>query len=51
MPRVPRGVKLWKKLLRPVGLIAIGAAILGSIAHYLTYGPKEPREPGGEAKS
>jgi formate dehydrogenase beta subunit len=43
-PHVPTGVKFWKNVLRPVGMVAIAAAIFGSIAHYLTYGPKKPKE-------
>jgi formate dehydrogenase beta subunit/formate dehydrogenase gamma subunit len=39
-PHVPWSVKLWKGALRPVGLLAGAAAVVGAVAHYLTYGPK-----------
>jgi formate dehydrogenase iron-sulfur subunit len=39
-PRVPLGVKLWKKILRPLGVVAIFGAIFGAIGHYTKYGPK-----------
>jgi formate dehydrogenase iron-sulfur subunit len=47
-PHVPTSVKFWKNVLRPVGMVAMAAAIFGSIAHYLSYGPKKPKE--GEEK-
>jgi formate dehydrogenase iron-sulfur subunit len=43
-PRVPGSVWFWKNILRPVGMVAMAAAIFGSIAHYLSYGPKKPKE-------
>jgi formate dehydrogenase beta subunit len=43
-PQVPTGVKFWKNIIRPVGVVAMAAAVFGSIAHYLTYGPKKPPE-------
>jgi len=43
-PRVPLGVKFWKNILRPIGLIAIFGALIGTVGHYFTYGKKEYRE-------
>lgn len=43
-PHVPLGVKLWKNILRPIGLIAIFGALIGTVGHYFTYGKKEYRE-------
>jgi formate dehydrogenase iron-sulfur subunit len=40
-PHVPWGVKLWKKVLRPLGVVAIFGAVLGAFAHYTKYGPKK----------
>jgi formate dehydrogenase beta subunit len=40
-PHVPWGVKLWKKVLRPLGVAAIFGAVIGAFAHYTKYGPKE----------
>jgi formate dehydrogenase beta subunit len=42
-PHVPWGVKFWKKILRPLGVVAIFGAVLGAFAHYTKYGPKEVR--------
>ena len=50
-PHVPTGVSVWKRVLRPVGVFAIFAAIAGSFAHYLSYGPKKPKEFDEENKS
>ena len=44
-PHVPIGVRVWKSVIRPLGVIAAAAAILGSFVHFTAYGPKEP--PGG----
>src|SRR5690349_4692407 len=43
-PHVPTGVKLWKNVLRPVGVIAFAAAFFGMVGHYLAFGPKKPKE-------
>jgi formate dehydrogenase iron-sulfur subunit len=40
-PHVPILVKLWKKVLRPLGGIAIFGAVLGAFAHFTKYGPKK----------
>ena len=42
-PHVPWGVKLWKKVLRPIGVLAIFGAVVGAFGHYTRYGPKEAR--------
>ena len=42
-PHVPWGVKLWKKIVRPLGAIAIFGAVIGAFAHYGKYGPKKVR--------
>ncbi|HTR02398.1 MAG TPA: formate dehydrogenase subunit beta [Thermoanaerobaculia bacterium] len=41
-PHVPWGVKFWKKVLRPIGVLAIFGAVAGAFAHYTKYGPKVP---------
>jgi formate dehydrogenase beta subunit len=43
-PHVPTGMRFWKSVLRPVGFIAMAAAVFGAIGHYLSYGPKKPKE-------
>ena len=40
-PHVPWGVKLWKKVLRPLGVAAIFGAVIGAFAHYTKFGPKQ----------
>jgi formate dehydrogenase iron-sulfur subunit len=47
-PRVPIGVRFWKSVLRPLGMVAVFGAVLGAIGHFMYQGPKEPRETGGE---
>jgi len=41
-PHVPLGVRLWKSIVRPIGVIAAFATVFGFFAHYANYGPKEP---------
>lgn len=46
-PSVPVSVYLWKDFLKPVSVLAIGAALVGTFFHYIIKGPKRPEE-GGE---
>jgi formate dehydrogenase beta subunit len=46
-PHVPLGVRLWKSVLRPLGVVAIFGAVLGAIGHFMYQGPKEPPETDG----
>jgi formate dehydrogenase beta subunit len=39
-PHVPLLVRLWKKILRPIGGIAILGAVFGVFGHYMRHGPK-----------
>jgi formate dehydrogenase beta subunit len=52
-PHVPLLVRAWKSVLRPLGVLAAFAAVLGVFGHYATYGPKEPPEGdvGGEGRT
>jgi formate dehydrogenase beta subunit len=45
-PRVPLAVQLWKKILRPLGLLAIIGAVIGAFGHHLYHGNKGHRDPG-----
>jgi formate dehydrogenase beta subunit len=51
-PQVPTTVALWKRVLHPIGFVAMAAAIFGAIGHFMAFGPKKPkdtaRETGGE---
>ena len=47
-PSVPTTVSLWKRVLHPIGFVAMAAAIFGAIGHFMAFGPKKPKE-GGEA--
>ena len=40
-PHVPIGMKFWKNVVRPIGLIAIVGAVVGAFGHYLNFGKKE----------
>ena len=42
-PHVPWGVKLWKKVVRPLGGIAILGAVIGAFGHYMNHGRKGVR--------
>src|SRR5438105_9461155 len=51
-PHVPTTVSVWKRILHPIGFVAMAAAIFGAIGHFMAFGPKKPtdasRETGGE---
>ncbi len=51
-PRVPTTVSVWKRIIHPLGFVAMAAAIFGAIGHFMAFGPKKPkdtsRETGGE---
>jgi len=46
-PTIPISVYLWKDLLKPLSVLGIGAALVGTFFHYVIKGPKRPEE-GGE---
>jgi formate dehydrogenase iron-sulfur subunit len=46
-PHVPRSIRVWKSVLRPLGMLAIFAAVLGAFGHYTKFGRKAPREESG----
>ncbi|UCF89649.1 MAG: 4Fe-4S dicluster domain-containing protein [bacterium] len=48
-PAIPTPTFLWRTIMKPVGVIAFVAGVVGLIAHYITIGPKEPDEEGGAA--
>ena len=50
-PHVPVLVRVWKQILRPVGVLAALAAVFGVFGHYTNYGPKEPPENPPEERS
>ena len=52
-PHVPMAVSFWKRLLRPVGFIAMIGAVLGTFGHFMAVGPKKPKDepPQGDAKA
>src|SRR5262244_3443418 len=41
-PTVPTSVRLAKSYLRPLGLLGIGAVVVGLVGHYLKFGPRTP---------
>ena len=43
-PTVPVAVSLWKRILHPLGFIAMGAALFGTLGHFMTVGPKKPKD-------
>jgi formate dehydrogenase iron-sulfur subunit len=42
-PHVPWGVRVWKKVIRPLGGIAILGAVIGAFGHYMNHGRKGVR--------
>jgi formate dehydrogenase beta subunit len=50
-PRVPLTVRLWKNVLRPLGVVAMAGAVIGAFTHYARFGRKEPREQDEEGRS
>jgi formate dehydrogenase iron-sulfur subunit len=40
-PHVPIGVRMWKQIVRPLGVIAAFLSIFAVFSHYTKYGPKE----------
>jgi formate dehydrogenase iron-sulfur subunit len=49
-PKVPAAVRVVKSVLRPLGFLAIGAAVAGVFRHFMKYGPKETRDPRPETR-
>ena len=51
-PTVPTTVSVWKRVIHPIGFIAMAAAVFGAIGHFMAFGPKKPKdtskESGGE---
>jgi len=45
-PHVPAGVRFWKNALRPLGAFAIAGAFFAMVGHYLSFGPKKPKDTG-----
>jgi hypothetical protein len=43
-PQVPTTVSLWKKILHPIGFVAMAAAVFGAIGHFMAVGPKKPKD-------
>jgi formate dehydrogenase iron-sulfur subunit len=39
-PHVPLGVKFWKNIVRPLGLVAIAGAFVAAVGHYFNFGAK-----------
>jgi formate dehydrogenase iron-sulfur subunit len=48
-PHVPHSVLFWKNLLKPLGMLAIAAAVVGAFGHYMKYGRKQP-DPQDDAR-
>jgi formate dehydrogenase iron-sulfur subunit len=50
-PQIPTAVTVSKRILKPLGLLAIGVTVLGLFGHYMKFGPKKPHadssNPGG----
>jgi formate dehydrogenase iron-sulfur subunit len=51
-PKVPGAVRFWKNVLRPLAAVTIAASLFAMVGHYLSFGPKKPKDdaPSGGAK-
>jgi len=49
-PTVPTTVSLWKRVLHPIGFVAMAAAVFGAIGHFMAYGPKKPKDTARESE-
>lgn len=47
-PRYSPTIAMWKSILKPLTLLGLGGAVAASAAHYITAGPTEADEGGGE---
>jgi len=47
-PSIPLSLVLWKDVLKPLSVLAIGATLVGTFFHYIIKGPKRPEEGGNE---
>ncbi len=45
-PRIGMAVQFWKKVLRPLGFLAIVGAVIGAFGHHLYHGNKGHSDPG-----
>src|SRR5437660_9271886 len=43
-PTVPTTVSVWKRVLHPIGFIAMAAAVFGSIGHFMAFGTNKPQD-------
>jgi formate dehydrogenase iron-sulfur subunit len=48
-PGLPGTVALWRNVLKPLTAIGLGASVGAAFVHYLTIGPDEVTEEGGDA--
>ena len=47
-PSVPTTVSVWKRIIHPIGFVAMAAAIFGAIGHFMAFGPKKPKDTSKE---
>jgi formate dehydrogenase iron-sulfur subunit len=47
-PHVPLAVRVWKSVLRPLGLFAIFGSVIAAFAHFMAEGPREVPDVEGE---
>jgi formate dehydrogenase iron-sulfur subunit len=50
-PAIPVPTFLWRTVMKPVGIIAFVAGVVGLLAHYVTVGPKLPDNEDGTPPS
>jgi formate dehydrogenase iron-sulfur subunit len=46
-PGIPASVAFWRKILKPLTIIGIGASVAAAASHYVSYGPQDGDGEGG----
>jgi hypothetical protein len=41
---------VWKRVIHPIGFIAMAAAVFGAIGHFMAFGPKKPKDTSRETR-
>ena len=47
-PQVPGTVSFWNSVLKPLTILGVTAAVTGTALHYITVGPEDNEEEGGD---
>jgi len=48
-PAIPTSTYLWRSVMKPLGVVVFLAGVFAAIAHFVTIGPQEADEEGGDS--